>query len=276
MNNGSIGVFDSGIGGLTCVQELRKLMPNENIVYLGDTARVPYGTKSKETICEYTKQDIAFLEEHNVKMILVACGTASTVLPTVLKTSQHFDGADEMNISGVILPAVHAACAATKNNRIGIIATGATIKSGSYGKVIHNLKPDIKVVGKACPMFVPLVENGYTSPDCPPARFFAEEYLEVMKKEEVDTLILGCTHYPHLAKLISQIMGDNVRLVSSGAELAKYALKTMTYNDTLAEREEEGTLELYCTDSEELFAENVERFLGKNIHAKISKCSLKL
>lgn len=271
MNNSAIGVFDSGVGGLTCVAELIKLLPHENIVYLGDTARVPYGTRSKETIAAYTRQDMEFLRQHDVKMILVACGTASSVI----MTDPDFKKKSEAPVySGVVLPAAHAACAATKNNRIGVIATSATIKSGSYCKVIKDINPKMRVIGKACPMFVPLVENGYTAVDCPPARFFAEEYLECMKREEVDTLILGCTHYPHLHELISDIMGKDVRLISSGAELAKFAQKNLTFGDDLAEREEAGTVELYCTDSVELFSENVERFLGAGINARIEKCSL--
>ncbi|MDE6148908.1 MAG: glutamate racemase [Ruminococcus sp.] len=267
MNNSAIGVFDSGVGGLTCVKELVKLLPNENIVYLGDTARVPYGTRSKETIIKYAKQDIAFLEQHNVKMILVACGTVSSVLSS-------FKRENSIEVTGVVEPAVQVACAETKNNRVGVIATSATVKSGMYGKVIRSINPNIKVIGKACPMFVPLVENGYTDVDCPPARFFAEEYLEVMKKENVDTLILGCTHYPHLIDLISDIMGNDVKLISSGGELAKYALNEMTYRDMLSDRSEPGRLELYCTDSVSLFSENVEAFLGKNINGEIYKCNL--
>lgn len=272
MNNSAIGVFDSGVGGLTCVDELRRLMPKENIVYLGDTARIPYGTKSRDTIYSYAKQDIAFLEQHDVKMILVACGTVSSVM---MSMPVFEDSRTELK-SGVVLPAAHAACGATKNKRIGVIGTSATIKSGSYGKVIREIMPDAKVVGMACPMFVPLVENGYTSKDCAPARFFAQEYLEIMKKENVDTLILGCTHYPHLSGLISDIMGQGVTLISSGAELAKYALNTLSYKDALCDRQQEGSLELYCTDSEELFRENVEKLMDKNLNAKISKCSLKL
>ena len=271
MNNSAIGVFDSGVGGLTCVDELRKLMPGENIVYLGDTARIPYGTKSKDTIYSYAKQDIAFLEQHDVKMILVACGTVSSVM---MSMPVFEDSRTELK-SGVVVPAAHAACAATKNKRIGVIGTSATIKSGSYGKVIHEIMPDVKVVGMACPMFVPLVENGYTAKDCEPARYFAREYLEIMKKEQVDTLILGCTHYPHLSALISDIMGDGVTLISSGAELAKHALKTLSYNDALCSPQQQGTLELYCTDSEELFSENVEKLMSRDINAKISKCTLK-
>lgn len=270
MNNSAIGVFDSGVGGLTCVTELLKLMPNENIIYLGDTARIPYGTKSRETISRYAKQDIAFLEQHDVKVVLVACGTVSSVL----QTEPLFKDSRIENFSGVVEPAAHAACAATKNKKIGIIGTSATVKSGSYAKVIHEINPDIRVIGKACPMFVPLVENGYTSKDCVPARFIAEEYLEIMKKEKVDTLILGCTHYPMLTDLIKDIMGDEVTLISSGAELAKHALRLMSYDDLVCDRKEKGSLELYCTDSEDLFKENVDNFLGKNINAKISKCSL--
>lgn len=156
MNNAAIGVFDSGVGGLTCVKELIKLLPNENIVYLGDTARVPYGSKSRETIMSYARQDIEFLKQHNVKMILVACGTVSSVLPAMNIKS-------DISISGVVEPAVRLR-SATKNNRIGVIATSATIKSGIYGKAIRSINPNIKVVGKACPMFVPLVENGYHCP----------------------------------------------------------------------------------------------------------------
>lgn len=272
MNNAPIGVFDSGIGGLSCVEELVKLMPNEDIVYLGDTARIPYGTKSRDTIAEYASQDIAFLEKHKVKMILVACGTVSSVM----MTKPVFEKSEVSEYCGVVVPAANAACAATKNNIIGVLGTDATIKSGSYGKVMHEMKSGIKVVGKACPMFVPLVENGYTQVDCAPARYFAEEYLAAMKRENVDTIILGCTHYPHLSQLISDIMGPDVTLISSGAELAKYAQKTLSCNGSVCDRAEAGTLKLYCTDSKELFSENVEKFLGKNINAEISKCSLVL
>lgn len=272
MNNKAIGVFDSGVGGLTCVNELIRLMPHEDIVYLGDTARIPYGTKSYETIARYARQDIHFLEEHNVKMALVACGTVSSVL----MSENLFDGSSISEYSGVVIPAAHAACAATRCNKVGVIGTTATIKSGSYGKAIRSINPHIKVIGKACPMFVPLVENGYTAADCVPARYIAEEYLEIMKKEKVDTIILGCTHYPHLSDLISSIMGDEVTLISSGAELAKYAYKTLCASDNLADPNHEGSTELYCTDSVELFSENVEKLVGKKLHGTVSQCSLKL
>ncbi len=267
-SSGAIGVFDSGVGGLTAVKELHRLMPNENIVYLGDTARVPYGTKSKETIRKYALQDIEFLKKYDVKMYIVACGTVSAVMTT----SPVFDG--EKLYTGVLLPAVQAACAATKNKRIGVIATSATVKSGSYGKAIRAIIPDAKVVGKACPMFVPLVENGYTSKDCTVTRLIAEEYLEVMKKEQVDTLILGCTHYPLLSDIIADIMGENVKLISSGAEAAKYAQAVLTENNLLSDRKENGWLKLFCTDSAEMFSENVETFLGKSTDYTVESCMI--
>ncbi|MBR4555808.1 MAG: glutamate racemase [Ruminococcus sp.] len=271
MNNSAIGVFDSGVGGLTCVKELTALMPRENIIYLGDTARVPYGTKSADTIARYAREDISFLEKFNVKMILIACGTVSSVL----MTRPLFDGSTVTEYSGVIYPTVTAACAATRCGKIGVIGTPATIRSGCYGKAIREIRNDIKVVSKACPMFVPLVENGYTDVNDKVARIIAEEYLEVMKREGVDTLILGCTHYPHLEGVISSVMGDNVRLISSGAEIAKYAERTLVSKGLAAEREERGTLDLYCTDSEELFSENVETFLGHKDNITVSTCSVK-
>ena len=268
MNNNPIGVFDSGVGGLTCLKELRKLLPNENIVYLGDTARIPYGTKSKETIVKYAKEDIAFLSKHNVKMIIVACGTVSAIM----MTNPVFDGSVEF--TGVLLPAVRAACAATKNNKIGVIGTSATIKSCGYGKAIKAINPQIRVIGKACPLFVPLVENGYTDFDNKVTRLVAEEYLEIMKREKVDTLIMGCTHYPLLESICQDIMGSGVTLVSPGAEAAKYAVKTLSERQLLADNEQAGCCNLFCTDSEELFAENVKAFLGDDINGSISKCTL--
>ena len=270
MNNSAIGVFDSGVGGLTCVKELIKLMPNENIVYLGDTARVPYGTRSKEKIAEYGRQDINFLENHNVKIVLVACGTVSSVL----MTTPLFDGTTITAFSGVLEPAVQTACSVTRNNKIGVIGTPATIKSGAYGKAIRKINPNAKVIGQACPMFVPLVENGYTQKNCQVTRLIAEEYLTIMKEKEVDTLIMGCTHYPMLKAIIGDIMGNNVKLISPGEEAAKYAKNVLTMNDSLTDSKERGHLELYCTDSVELFSENVKSFLGENINGEINKCNL--
>ena len=269
MNNNAIGVFDSGVGGLTCVSELQKILPHEDIIYLGDTARIPYGTRSKETVFEYAKQDVAFFREHNVKMIIVACGTVSAVMMTYPIFN---DG--ELS-SGVLYPAVRAACDSTRNKRIGVIATSASIKSGGYGKAIREIIPDAKLVGKACPMFVPLVENGYTDRGNEVAKIIARDYLQVMIDEDVDTLIMGCTHYPLLRDIISDILGEKVTLISPGAEAAKYALRTLSEKDMLTSNKQNGKLELYCTDSVELFTENVKTILGSDINGKIYRTALK-
>ena len=268
MNNYAIGVFDSGTGGLTTVKALNELLPNENIIYLGDTARIPYGTRSRETIAKYATQDINFLEQHKVKMIIAACGTVSAIMMSNPKVTS------ELPFTGVLLPAVQAACGATRSGKVGVIGTPATIKSGGYGKAIRAIKPDIHVIGKACPMFVPLVENGYTNKDNKVTRIIAEEYLEVMKKEKIDTLILGCTHYPLLKDTISDIMGEGVTLISPGEEAAKYASAVLYEKEILNNSENIGSNEFFVTDSVDLFTKNCVAFLGNDIKGTISKCSL--
>lgn len=265
MNNNAIGVFDSGLGGLTCLKELNKLIPNEDVIYFGDTARLPYGSRSRETILQYAAQDIAFVKSKGVKLIIAACGTVSSVLGSG-KTS---DG--DVPFTGVLLPAAQAACGLTRNGRVGVIGTEATIKSGAYGKAIRSIRPDISVIGNSCPLFVPLVENGYTDRDNPVTKLIAEEYLEPVKKEGVDTLILGCTHYPIIRDIIADYMGEAVKIISSGEEAAKFAYNMLTAKDMLTNREEKGTNTYYTSDSAELFEENAKAFLGSermngNIH----------
>ena len=187
MNNDAIGVFDSGVGGLTAVNELNTLMPNENIIYFGDTARIPYGSRSRETVLKYANEDIAFLRKHKIKMIIAACGTVSSVIGTSSLV-------DDMPFTGVLLPAAQAACSMTKNGKIGVIGTSATIRSGSFAKAIKTIRPGTSVIGNPCPLFVHLVENGYTDRNNKVTRLVAEEYLAPIKAEGVDTLILGCTH----------------------------------------------------------------------------------
>lgn len=268
MNNYSIGVFDSGCGGLTAVKAIRELMPDENIIYLGDTARIPYGTKSNQTIVKYAQDDIEFLTKHNVKMIIVACGTVSAVM----MSSPIYNG--DLPFTGVLLPTVKAAAAATKNGRIGVIGTPTTIKSESYTKILHEINPSLSVTAQGCPLFVPLVENGYTDKGNKIANLVAEEYLSVMKRDGVDTLILGCTHYPLLTDIIRDIMGDDVTLISSGEQAGIYAKTLLEEKGLRNNSGKEGRLELYCTDSVELFSENVESFLGHNTNAIISQCVL--
>lgn len=264
----AIGVFDSGLGGLTCVSELMKLMPLENIIYFGDTARVPYGTRSKETILEYAVQDVNFIKSHDVKMIIAACGTVSSVV------GRQKDFAGDVPFTGVVIPAVQAACAATKNGRIGVIGTAATIRSGAYGKAIRNIRPDASVIGNACTMFVPMVENGITSPDDIVVKTMTERYLKPIKDENVDVLILGCTHYPILYDAIANYMGEGVKLISSGAEAARYTMNMLASKNMLSSRTGNGTVSYYTSDSKELFETNAHAFIGNRLNGEVTQISI--
>lgn len=266
INNRPIGVFDSGIGGLTAVSELRKILPNEDIIYLGDTARVPYGTRSRETILRYAAQDFGFLKRLGVKFTIAACGTVSSVIVG----ENSFD--DDLS-TGVIVPAVEAACRATKNKRIGVIATGASIRSGNYEKLIKEVLPGAEVFSKACPMFVPLVENGYTDQNRGPTVPFAKEYLDPLKAEDIDVLILGCTHYPLLSQVIADVVGGGVTLISSGAEAARYAKTLLEKKGILSDKKDIGKVKLYCTDSPKLFRENAAHFIDLE-GITVERCSI--
>lgn len=268
MKNKAIGVFDSGMGGLTCLKELNKLIPNENIIYFGDTARIPYGTRSRETILEYANQDIAFIKKHDVKIIIAACGTVSSVIGNGGKA------AGDIPFTGVLLPTAQTACSKTRNGKIGVIGTAATIKSGSYGKAIRGIRPDVSVIGNSCPLFVPLVENGFTERDNPVTKLVVEQYLAPIKQEGVDTLILGCTHYPIIKDAIADYMGDQVTIISSGEEVAKYAYNLLMSSEMLSDREENGINTYYTSDSVELFEENAHAFLGDTINGKVYKVAI--
>lgn len=207
-----IGVFDSGVGGLTVAKEIMRQLPNEQIVYFGDTARVPYGGKSKETITKYTKQIIRFLQTYDVKAIAIACGTASAC--SLEEVEKELD----IPIIGVLKPGSEVAVDKTRNNRIGVIATESSIHSGMYQKYIREINNQIQVFAKACPLFVPLVEEGLW--EDPVTTEIARRYLQELKEQDVDTLILGCTHYPLLIKTIGEVMGDDVTLVNLAYETA--------------------------------------------------------
>lgn len=211
--NASIGVFDSGVGGLTVVREIMRQMPNETIVYFGDTARVPYGSKSKETIIRFSRQIVKFLQTKKVKAIVIACNTASALALEIVKS--------ELDIPaiGVVKPGAKIAADTTRNGRIGIIGTEATINSGIYTKYLHEIRKDIQVFTKACPLFVPLVEEGllYDSVTVE----IAERYLSELKGYDVDTLVLGCTHYPLIRHTLQKVMGESVNLVNPAYETAK-------------------------------------------------------
>ena len=210
--NAPIGVFDSGIGGLTVAREIMRQMPQERIVYFGDTARVPYGSKSQETVLRYSRQIIRFLEEQQVKAIVVACNTASAFALDAVR--EEFD----IPILGVIEAGAKVAAQVTRNKRVGVIATEGTIESGTHAKVLKQIDPEITVIGKPCPLFVPLVEEGWTHD--PVTVEVASRYLKELQEKDIDTLILGCTHYPLLRSTIGQIMGEGVQLVNPAYETA--------------------------------------------------------
>ncbi len=255
MDNRPIGVFDSGLGGLSALRVLRELLPNEDIVYFGDTARVPYGNRSASILRQFAISDIAVLKHYNVKYILVACGTVSSVLD--------IDSLDVgVAIGGVIKPAVSAARTATKNNKVGVIATAATINSGSY----HNdLSGEIEVSAAACPLFVPLVEHGHIDRNDPLTVMAAHNYLESLKEDDVDTLILGCTHYPLISPVIADVMGTGVTLIDSGAQAAKHTAEYLKEHDMLADNGGETTY--LISDLPQQFSQLARQFMGCDITA---------
>ncbi len=255
MNDAAIGVFDSGIGGLTVAAAIMRDLPNERVLYLGDTARVPYGPKSPETVVRYSRQIAAFLLEKQVKAIVVACNTATA---HALETLQRECA---VPVIGVVQPGARAAVNATRNGRIGVIGTSGTINSGAYHRAIAELARETTVVGVACPLFVPLVEEGWV--DHLATRLIAETYLAPIRDAAVDTLVLGCTHYPLLAPVISEVIGHDVTLVDSAAETA------IALRDVLRERslESSGLIgsnrhRFVATDAPEAFRRVGQRFIG--------------
>ncbi len=267
MNNKSIGVFDSGLGGLTAVKQIMSELPDEKIIYFGDTGRVPYGTRSRDTILKYARGDIRFLKTFDVKIIVIACGTASSAALPMIK--HEFD----IPIVGVIDAAVYAAVRATKNKKIGVIGTPGTIKSGEYEKQIKEFDRSVQVYSKACPLFVPLVENGHF--DTPVTKLVVEEYLEEIRAKGVDTLILGCTHYPLLEKVIGGYMGGGVELINSGAQVAKYLKKKLTNDDMLHDGEKDkNRYRYYVSDDVSSFEELGGIFLEREINGQVNKIDI--
>lgn len=252
-----IGVFDSGVGGLTAVKELRVLLPHEDIVYFGDTSRTPYGNRSRDTILRYARQDVNFLLSKKVKMVIAACGTVSSVAGAMGESLP-------VPFTGVVSPTCQAAAKATKNNKIGVIATAATIGSGSYRKELNALHPEIQVFEQPCPLFVPLVENAFISPDDQVTNLVAQRYLSGLKDAGVDTLILGCTHYPIISSIISKTMGGQVALIDSGKETAVYAAGLLREQSLLNPMEKNGNNAFYVSDSVDGFNQIADLFLGSD------------
>ena len=256
MDNRPIGVFDSGLGGLTGVRELRKILPGEEIIYFGDTGRVPYGSRGKETILQYTRQDIAFLLSKNVKYIMAACGTVSSTYPAAEAARL------PVPFCGVVGATARAAAYATRNRRVGVIGTAATIRSGSYETLLRQLVPGVEITKQACPMLVPLVENGYIQDGNPVAMLLLQEYLAPMQRDGVDTLILGCTHYPLLKKMIGDIMGRDVALIDPGKVTSEALKRDLSVKGLLADRQTGGA-QYFVSDDPDGFTTVADLFLGE-------------
>lgn len=258
-----IGIFDSGVGGLTVYRALHERLPNERFVYLGDTARVPYGTKSLATVERYAVENSIFLEVHGIKLLVVACNTASALaLPAIRK-------AVKVPVVGVIEPGSRAAVAVAGGDKIGVIATEATVQSHAYAQAIAAMGSDVEVIERACPLFVSLAEEGWANSDV--ARIVAHDYLSEFTKTSIGALVLGCTHYPILRDVISETVGANVNLIDSGAATA-HDVETLLESSGLTHDEPLGLYQerrlcddldhFYVTDAAERFAKVAERFLG--------------
>jgi glutamate racemase len=259
-----IGVFDSGIGGLTVVRALMRHLPNENLVYFGDTARVPYGPKSTLVVREYAVHDTDELLRHNVKAIIIACNTVSAVALDVVQKRA------KVPVLGVILPGAEAAAQATKNKRVGVIGTLGTVLSNAYSNALRQLNPDIHVTSQACPLFVPLAEEGWTSH--PATELVAKEYLFPLTLEKIDTLILGCTHYPLLKETIDSVLHRSVVLIDSGEATAFATVHLLEKLGIRNESTLKPNLQFFVSDIPHKFTEVGERFLGQKL-GKIQRVS---
>ncbi len=257
-----IGVFDSGIGGLTVLREIWKAVPGESTVYFGDNSRSPYGTKSRSTIIRYSLQNLKFLESKDVKMIVIACNTASAYAYEELKARAN------VPVVEVVTPGADVACKATKNGRIGIIATKGTISTGVYKAAVEKRAEElginnIEIFEQACPLFVSLAEEGWW--DTEVTRLTAEEYLRPLKEAGIDTLVMACTHYPLLSKVIKEVMGDGVVLVNTGEATAKVVKELLSSEGTASSDNKSPVREFYTSDEPELFEQVATPFLGEGL-----------
>ncbi|MBI4536206.1 MAG: glutamate racemase [Ignavibacteriae bacterium] len=257
VNTKPIGVFDSGIGGLTVVHALTQRLPHENIVYFGDTARVPYGPKSPQVVREYAAQDVDFLISKDVKLIVIACNTVSAVALDIVQKRA------KVPVVGVIHPGAKAATEATKKKRVGIIGTIATVNSNAYTNAIRQLNAGVQVFAQPCPLFVPLAEEGWT--DHKVTELVAKEYLFPLKLEKIDTLILGCTHYPLLSGAIRGVMDSNVKLIDSGEATAEEVERMLDEKGLRNPSKHKPRLQFYVSDLPAKFMEIGERFLGQKL-----------
>jgi len=255
----AIGVFDSGVGGLTVLKAVMERLPGESTIYLGDTARVPYGTKSAEVVTRYSLRNAQFLLANEIKLLVVACNTASAVALTELSAAL------PVPVLGVIEPGAKAAAARSHSGRIGVIGTPGTIRSGAYQRALVEARPGVSVVTKACPLFVPLAEEGWVAGDVPER--VARDYLAEFKQQAVDTLVLGCTHYPLLRRVIADAVGQQVALIDSAEATSQAVAGLLKERGGLAGANPSVSHRYYVTDEVEYFARVGERFLGKPIQS---------
>ena len=268
MDRRPIGVFDSGLGGLTAVRELARIMPEEDLVYFGDTGRVPYGSRSKETIIHYARQDVAFLNTFEPKAIVIACGTVSTTALEVLQRDS------AIPIFGVVESAARAAARLTENGRVGLIGTEASIRSGAYERALAALDPKVEILAQACPLLVPLVENGRYQPGDTVTETVVAEYLAPMKKQGIDTLMLGCTHYPLQRSIIADYMGENVSLVDVGEQCARWVADQLSARGLRTDRTEKGSHRFFVSDSPGGFCKQASLFLGEDVTADVQQIDI--
>ena len=254
-----IGIFDSGVGGLTVFRALERRLPNESLIYLGDTARVPYGTRSQATVERYAIEDCGFIRSKDVKVIVVACNTASSAAANRLR--EVFD----VPVLGVIRPGARRAVAATRSGYVGVIATEGTVSSGAYERAMLALNAKLEVISRACPLFVPLAEEGWINH--PVTRQVAEEYLAEMRASRVDTLVLGCTHYPILRPLIDEVMGDHITFIDSGEAVADEVACLLEERDLVRRSREPRSEQFYVTDAAARFRRVAELFLGRPLES---------
>ncbi|HXJ36873.1 MAG TPA: glutamate racemase [Candidatus Eisenbacteria bacterium] len=256
----AIGVFDSGVGGLTVLHEIVKTLPHEETIYFGDTGRYPYGTKSAEVITQYSLENVEFLVGRGVKLLVVACNSASSVALDAIRARC------DVPVVGVIEPGARAAVARTRTHRVGVIGTDATIASGAYTRALRALAPSLEIYTRACPLFVPLAEEGWT--DGPIARQVTETYLTSLARSGIDTLILGCTHYPLLKPLIAHVMGTEVAIVDSAEETARVVVAEL---DAAGLRRTDGAsrASFFVTDTPERFVRVGQRFFGARVESAV-------
>ncbi|MDL2215831.1 glutamate racemase [Ruminococcaceae bacterium OttesenSCG-928-N02] len=266
--NKPIGVFDSGLGGLTSVKELLKILPNEDIIYFGDTARMPYGVHTQETLIEYTQNDIAFLLGQNVKALLAACGTISANYPPALS------GELPVPYTGIIEPTVQAALAATKTGNIGLVATQATVNSGAFDRAFAAAAPEAHLTSNGCPELVLLVEGGHITPGDEEVRRAAHNYLAPILEAGVDTLVLACTHFPIIEWAFREIMGPEVPIINSGAQAALFIKQALAQSGMLNSRTQKGTCRFFVSHKPENFSASAKLFLGTDEELDVTKIDL--